>query len=1007
MDIPRQNLGNNFYKIDIQILIHLNSPSYHTCYESFQSGLCPTLLVWSIKFTSSFKGSKMTENVRRRQSKWDMAVEPNFPGETRDDNAYVKANYTREKELQSVSSSVNPDSEQFSLQPDMKSNSTLKTDISQEDVTMRPSEGFSHMDRSPKPEQDEVKNSFEGLDSENQTVKDVEVSREMGGRDPASIQEYNSGKSPDRDAWRRRSHNVSPRGVRGRPGRSWSRSQSRSRSRSRSRSWSQSRSHSRSRSRSRSPFGMKRGSDRWSGRGRNRAGGQVLPCRDFAAGRCRRGSQCRFLHEDAGRAEFDRYQTHSKEIKPERGSSWRNDKENLTASWDQSDYSRNKPLQRQRSHYDDGDRVKPESHRINKPTELCFDFTKGRCQRGSSCRYLHHEASSRGGWSVKDDTGDDNYDRRDQDASFGQRIGPRRVNEQPCKFFAEGRCRNGQNCRFSHQGVDNTESRSRGGRWDYDQITGDSSSKTASNLGDQTVVRDSLAPSHWISGNDCARATASQSLVRGDSTRPQHRQSRTTEDDDYQTLQQQVHKKADSQVHDKIQEVAGQHQHGPAVSLHGLDKSPEVLRQEGGSVIPGHSPAKPETKHVVSVMGQSFAQSGSSQFISPPQLHAQNFAPSIQIPQVVAPLPFSGQMQQVVYPVPPNGQSQFVVPPTPSDAQQLNLSMQSQPTLSLQNAVQNQQNPGKQTQHNSTPTNPNGPGQQNSNLSANNPQLLLSSLNGQSQHSLHPHVQIQQNVLPLNGLIGQNQQSIVPPQDNQESLQSLGTMNHNHALEPPLDQSLSSASAITNKIVTSEQAARITDLSASLARFFGNAPLSVSTLGMPVSQHTSSSSATLPEEAIPRSVQPSQGSANVGQRDAISDNTLATQAEPSGDNPVKELNGTESGQAKNEEKAHPLDANIDAADGENKQTKDAKVSKMFKYALAEYVKELLKPAWKEGQLSREAHKTIVKKVVDKVTSAIQGPNIPQTQEKIDVYLAHSKTKLSKLVQAYVEKYVKN
>ncbi|KAH0969656.1 hypothetical protein GBA52_028448 [Prunus armeniaca] len=43
-------------------------------------------------------------------------------------------------------------------------------------------------------------------------------------------------------------------------------------------------------------------------------------------------------------------------------------------------------------------------------------------------------------------------------------------------------------------------------------------------------------------------------------------------------------------------------------------------------------------------------------------------------------------------------------------------------------------------------------------------------------------------------------------------------------------------------------------------------------------------------------------------------------------------------------------------------------------------------------------KLSVKKVVDKVTSTMQGANIPQTQEKIDHYLSFSKAKLTKLVQ---------
>lgn len=90
-------------------------------------------------------------------------------------------------------------------------------------------------------------------------------------------------------------------------------------------------------------------------------------------------------------------------------------------------------------------------------------------------------------------------------------------------------------------------------------------------------------------------------------------------------------------------------------------------------------------------------------------------------------------------------------------------------------------------------------------------------------------------------------------------------------------------------------------------------------------------------------------------------------------------------------------------DGENKKSKEPKGLRAFKFALVEHVKELLKPTWKDGQIGKEAYKTIVKKAVDKVTSTMQGASIPQSQEKIDHYLSFAQPKLTKLVQAYVEK----
>lgn len=119
---------------------------------------------------------------------------------------------------------------------------------------------------------------------------------------------------------------------------------------------------------------------------------------------------------------------------------------------------------------------------------------------------------------------------------------------------------------------------------------------------------------------------------------------------------------------------------------------------------------------------------------------------------------------------------------------------------------------------------------------------------------------------------------------------------------------------------------------------------------------------------------------------------------------AKETNGVETEksmkiQEDNKTVQEPLE-NIDG-DGkpdESKKSKDIKGIRAFKFALVETVKELLKPTWKEGQMSKDAYKNIVKKVVDKVTGTMQGANIPQTQEKIEQYLSISKPKLTKLVQ---------
>lgn len=94
------------------------------------------------------------------------------------------------------------------------------------------------------------------------------------------------------------------------------------------------------------------------------------------------------------------------------------------------------------------------------------------------------------------------------------------------------------------------------------------------------------------------------------------------------------------------------------------------------------------------------------------------------------------------------------------------------------------------------------------------------------------------------------------------------------------------------------------------------------------------------------------------------------------------------------------------APGKSKKSKDSRSMKLFKVALADFVKEVLKPSWRQGNMSKEAFKTIVKKTVDRVSGAMKSHHIPKSQAKIDHYIDSSQRKLTKLVMGYVDKYVK-
>ncbi|GKA28208.1 FRIGIDA-ESSENTIAL 1-like protein isoform X1, partial [Tanacetum coccineum] len=85
-------------------------------------------------------------------------------------------------------------------------------------------------------------------------------------------------------------------------------------------------------------------------------------------------------------------------------------------------------------------------------------------------------------------------------------------------------------------------------------------------------------------------------------------------------------------------------------------------------------------------------------------------------------------------------------------------------------------------------------------------------------------------------------------------------------------------------------------------------------------------------------------------------------------------------------------------DPEGDMHREPKALRLFRAALIEFIKELVKPTWREGKLSKDAHKLIVKKAVDKVVSTLPAEHIPSMQESIDTYLSTFKPKLEKLVE---------
>uniref|UniRef100_A0A803LQ18 C3H1-type domain-containing protein n=2 Tax=Chenopodium quinoa TaxID=63459 RepID=A0A803LQ18_CHEQI len=83
---------------------------------------------------------------------------------------------------------------------------------------------------------------------------------------------------------------------------------------------------------------------------------------------------------------------------------------------------------------------------------------------------------------------------------------------------------------------------------------------------------------------------------------------------------------------------------------------------------------------------------------------------------------------------------------------------------------------------------------------------------------------------------------------------------------------------------------------------------------------------------------------------------------------------------------------------------ESKIIRCFRAALIEFVKELMKPIWHEGRLSKDVYKVIVQKAEDKILSNLKPNQVPNSSELIKQYLSFSRPKILKLIQAYVDKY---
>ncbi|XP_057415865.1 zinc finger CCCH domain-containing protein 38 isoform X2 [Lotus japonicus] len=737
-------------------------------------------------------------------------------------------------------------------------------------------------------------NKYDGTNNEEYRVLDATIARDTDGS-------YGMEMSPGFEDWKNK-HSQSPKN-------SYSRS---------------------SRSRSRSPpHGFKLDSG-VNGRNRMRPEGLAQPCRDFAAGKCIRGSQCHFLHHDNQNYENGRESRQRQDRAP--GYSAPHESGDISLTSGRSD-------------------------------EACINFAKGRCRFGASCRHVHHGNSDEfGKVSVGESSRENDIDNRRLENSFkqGGRHDLNRSADTPCRFFAFGNCRNGNHCRFSH---DRQSGRS------PDRRLRDDSSRSNQG-GDQVSNRPKLSDS-----------ASSNGRLRDDRWR------------------------SDGSIAD-VSKVWD----GPKSNdLSAVSNSRKLVEdnQDGIMGAPGHGfsawPMSDGWDHSLDKNMVHDKTSFSSDKKEPNLWAAGNATANIHTSQPVGTGIWPGDEQM-------------------------------SPDWNVGTS---------------------------SHFKKNHEQNNLQVAPG------HGYNQNAQNVNALHSssshAVGQSQPpfSVVPPRarivegmQNQELFTEKKYIGEPNIMDASLLQ-VGSRNPSTQNMVSKEQLVQLTCLTASLAQILGTGsqlPQLCSNLnshdakdtpsGKPVSiafskpdpsigfqKHNNPSGFSpmiSPSKIIPKeSVEMPSLLSNSEQFDdscktAFSEEQLVKSKhliqlqkdENIGDNKesnemVAEEKRSSRGENKITKESGPLES-MDQSGGpdEIKKTKDVKGMRAFKGSLVEFIKELLKPTWKEGQITKDDYKEIVKKVTDKVSVTVQRAHVPQTQEKIDRYLSVSKPKLNKLIQAYVEKVQK-